>query len=142
MHFRQRMFAAVLMLSLAVSATGCQSAKHKLEAEAFANRYYEALRAGRIDEALDMCSSTFFATTPREDWVAKLALTRENLGALEDFKSTKWNMEILPNGTFTTFQYTVNYARFESHETITVVAPTREEGFFIFGHHIRSDGMN
>lgn len=137
----KRWLCALALLLPALASCGCSSAKHKLEAERFVDGYYAALRDGRIDEALGMCAPEFFQSTPRESWLEKLRRTRDSLGALEDFKLQKWTMEILPNGTFTTFEYKVDYARYEAHETITVVAPVREDRLFIFGHHIVSDGM-
>jgi hypothetical protein len=130
---------AGLLLGVACAALACASTRTQGEARAFADGYFELLRQGRLDEALELCEADFFARTPREDWIAARRRVEQRLGTLESFAMAKWTMELLPNGTFVTFEYDVVYSGGTSRDTLTVVDPARRPGFRVYGHHVHSE---
>ena len=69
-----RLLAGIALLA----ALGCSTTETRLEAERFANRYYQGLRAGDVDGALAMCAPEFFESTPREEWLTSLGRIRDD----------------------------------------------------------------
>ena len=130
--------SAALVLLAVAACTACRAEASRAEAVAHADRYFEAMQAGRIDEALSMYAAEFYERTTRPKWQAKLAEVRRQLGDLESYHLETWNIEMLPNGTFTTLAYDVTYSLHPARETITVVVPVKGGAPGIFGHRIDS----
>ena len=120
---------------------GCSSSRTQAQAREFTDGYYALLQADRVDDALELCEPGFFKRTPRENWITARQLVDDRLGAIESFAMAKWTMELLPNGTFVTFEYDVVYQHGTSRDTITVVDPIKNPGFKVYGHHVHSDQL-
>ncbi len=133
--------AGLLVLAVAACAA-CQAEAKRAVAQEYADRYLEALRDERIDQAMSMYSDEFFRGTPQQKWRSRLDEVRAQLGGLESFRLDNWNLEMLPNGTFTTLVYSVTYSEHTARETITVVESVNDETLGIFGHRIESSFLD
>lgn len=123
---------------LCLIAPACRSVELQHEARAFADDYFAALRDGPRPELLEWYAPAFLDRTPGEAWLASLEEAADRRGRLETFGMAKWTMELLPNGSFVTFEYDVTYANETTVEAVTVVRPADQEHFFVFGHRVLS----
>ena len=127
----------VLLLACSLLPVGCEATRKQAAARELLDRYFDVSKAGGTEELLALYRPEFFDRTPRDEWLEKRRRVSEELGPIEDFEPLKWTMEVLPNGTFTTYECRVRYARDEAIETITIVEPADGSALGIFGHHIR-----
>ena len=133
---------AVVLLATVFCLLGCPASVEQPKFRDFADRYYQTLRDEPFEQALPLYEARFFDTTPQLEWQEKLEQTRQRFGQLESWQQAKWSMEMLPNGTFVTFEYDVTYASERRREILTIVAPRETDSLYVFGHHIRGPSPN
>ncbi len=130
--------AGLVLVAATLGNIGCRSGQLLRESREYTDGYFTAFREEPAESLLEFYAPAFLDATGGEEWLDSLREARRRSGPLESFVSEKWSMEVMPNGTFVTFDYDVRYSREDTVETVTVVRPVNEERWMVFGHHVRS----
>ena len=133
----------VLAVGLAVVvAAACDFSGNREDAEAFAERYFAAMRSDDVAGALAFYSPKFFDGTPRDQWLATLRNLRERCGTPTSHSLTNWMVTDqvgAASGSTTTLTYDVKYASCRLSETLVVSRPEGGEDKII-RHIVKLEG--
>jgi hypothetical protein len=109
-----------------VSATACGVSASRDDGEAFAERYFTAMKSDDVAGALALYSPKFFDGTPRDQWLATLKNLRERCGMPASHTLKNWmvtNTVGTNGGSNTTLVYDVKYTSCRLTETLVVSRP-------------------
>lgn len=141
-----RVLSALLALSLAaVLLTGCGISKAKNEAEPVAQAYFECIKGGDCEAALDLFSAQFYEQTPRDEWQRMIEKVQEKLGDLQSYELVQWSVfrgsKGGLTGTMVQLQYQATYEEHPAQVSVVVHKPVGGSGFKIRGMNINSPGL-
>jgi hypothetical protein len=140
---RARSWLAGTMTALILLA-GCGAAEATREAQALADRLFQARGNGSGEAALAFYGDPFFAATPKDDWVRLTANLDRKLGRPESHSLEGWyvsvNRSAGVSGTYVTHNSRVHYAKADGVETIVVWKP-RGGQVEIVGHRFDSPAL-
>lgn len=105
-------------------------------------QFFTALKNDQFDQALDMYSKEFFAMRPREEWKALLQKLRKDLGPMQSFELKRKQSDLRYSGAFFIFEYSTMYGTEKAWETVTFFTPVNSEEVRVFGHHIKTKGLD
>ena len=105
---------AIVMLLLLI-ATGCTQYANVSAVDPLAKEYFEALKSGDLDKAMDMYSEDFFQQFPREVWREKLQRLTTELGPIKAYSFRNKQADSRFSGKFYIYQYdTIHVATHKS----------------------------
>ena len=117
----------------------CSFEKHKLNAEAVMEQYFEAVRSKSFEYALTHFSPTFFQKYTPPEWAAVLRNVNVKLGDFQSKKLVGWRVYSGPQ-TFCRLTYEVTYSRGNATEDFTLTYD-RDGQFRIVDHKIESKAL-
>ena len=130
--------AAVLLAVLLLSH--CGFSQKREAAEAVVTRYFEALRAGDYQRAVDLYAESYLERRPPGGHLAQLAGLNSRLGELLSYTVRDWSIKKSAgtvDATFVQVTYDVQYSRGRVRELFVLQATGEAEAFQILEHRIR-----
>ncbi|MBC8048272.1 MAG: hypothetical protein H7Y00_15840 [Fimbriimonadaceae bacterium] len=106
-----------------LSITSCGAGKDNDSAETTMAAFYDALKQGDVDKALNNCSADAFTAESREEWKSFIENNLGLLGTLNSYKKESgWNInKSTETGTTITMKYDVAYEYGNTTDSITLV---------------------
>lgn len=133
---------ATVLLAILLLAH-CGFSQKREAAEAVVARYFEALRAGDYQSAVDLYADAYLARRPPGGHLAQLADLNSRLGELLNYAVRDWSIKKTAgtvDATFVQVTYDVQYSRGRVRELFVLQATGDAEGFQILEHRIRVEG--
>jgi hypothetical protein len=116
---------------------GCSFSEQRTQAEALAERYFAAVRAGDLDALPALYSGRFLAVTPRDKLVAMLQEVKDRCGVPQSHSLERWTVQSHIGGeagSRVTLVYEARYTTCGTTETLTIFEPDGGAAK-IEGHH-------
>jgi hypothetical protein len=132
------------LVMICVLLGACSSASISPEMQAVADGYFKAISSERLEDALDLYDSHFYAQTPRQQWHGMLRGVSKKLGKLQSQKLIGWRVHNRVGtgaGTFLELSYEVQYEKYPAREFIVVRRPLTGGEPKILSHQINSAGL-
>ena len=137
-----RWFLCLLVL---LSLVGCSAARAKPQAEAVAQKYFAAMKEGKVEDVLDLYAKEFYEDTPREKWKGMLRSMNKKLGNVRSCELTGWSIKTVTgtgnSGTYVTLTYAVHYENSAGAETFQMYKPSFWNSTRIVAHTVDSEGL-
>ncbi len=121
----------VICLALVVITGGCGFTQSKNDAEAIAERYFEAAQRGDNEAVLSLYDQQFYTNTPRPKWAEMYSKIVGKLGKPTKHDLTNWtvnNMVGIGAGRYVTLVYKVTYEKDAGRETLRIFLPPSGSG--------------
>ena len=135
-----RPLVALALLATMLLVGGCGPYADKTAIDRVMNQYFAAVRAGDVDEALDLWGEPAFQGLSHQQWRARLWLQVRRLGDLEQYELTPWWAEDGAGGRVLHARYRVNCSRFPADEEFALAGATAGE-LRIVAYTIASPGL-
>ena len=135
-----------VFISLLIYMAGCVQQTNVSAVDPLAKAYFEALKNGEIDKALDMYSDDFFKQVPREAWKEKLQRLTAELGPIKAYSFRNKQADSRFSGEFYIYQYDTihsgpNGKEKRAKHTVTFIQPVNSNKIKIAGHMIKAEGF-
>jgi len=135
-----------VFISLLIFMAGCVQQTNVSAVDPLAKAYFEALKNGEIDKALDMYSDDFFKQVPREAWKEKLQRLTAELGPIKAYSFRNKQADSRFSGEFYIYQYDTihsgpNGKEKRAKHTVTFIQPVNSNKIKIAGHMIKAEGF-
>ena len=139
-------YIAVYSLLL-IFAAGCGQQTHVSAVDPLAKEYFEALKNGDLDKALDMYSADFYKQVSREAWKEKLQRLTTELGPIKSYSFRNKQADSRFSGEFYIYQYDTihsgaNGTEKRAKHTVTFIEPVNGSEIKIAGHMIKAQGFD
>jgi hypothetical protein len=131
----------LLLLLIAISLVACERGASEAEVEKISNQFFEALKSGHPDQALDLCSEDFFVVRSRQQWLNYLKMVRETLGSMQSYTLSKKQSDSRFSGRFYLYHYRNLYAKEPAWEILTLFSPVDSNEIKIIGYKIKAKGL-
>ena len=133
MHVRNfiLIFATTLLLACTPG-----TAPNTRTAVTLGTQFYDAMKQGNIDQALDYYAEEFFAMRSREHWRTYLEDINKKVGALQSYKLAKLNADTRYRGKFFILEYRNIHEHGKTWETLTMVHQVKTNELRLIGHKI------
>jgi NAD-dependent SIR2 family protein deacetylase len=126
--------------------TACGQHASVASVDPLAEEYFEALKEGNLDKAMDMYSEDFFERFPKEIWREKLQRLSANLGPIKAYSFRNKQADSRYSGKFYIYQYdTIHESdgkEKRAKHTITFIQPIDRPEIKIAGHMIKAQGFD
>ena len=126
---------------------GCGQHASVSSVDPLAKEYFEALKGGDLDKAIDMYSEEFFARFPKESWRQQLQRLSTELGPIKAYSFRNKQADSRYSGKFYIYQYDTIHESGEGKEkrakhTITFIQSINSTDIKLVGHRITAPGFN
>ena len=121
---------------------GCGQHASVSAVDPLAKEYFEALKVGDLDKAMDMYSDDFFNRFPRDAWRQKLQRLSTELGPIKAYSFRNKQADSRYSGKFYIYQYDTIHESVEKDKrakhTITFIQPISSKDIKLVGHMIQA----
>lgn len=142
MH-RCRLPMVVLLVAALLYSCGATSAKP--EAEALTQKYFTAMKEGKVGEAIPLYSKEFFKETSKDKWQIMLAKINNKLGNVKSYELATWRVNTYAgtgeSGTYVSLIYNVQYEKYKGTESFNIFKPASGGAVKLLGHNFNSEGL-
>ena len=99
--------------------------------------FFEAIKAGNFEKALDHYSDKFFEMRPRDKWMDNLKSIEKKAGAIQSYAINDLQSDTRFSGKFFIFTYRVIRSNGTTWETLTMRNPVDSTEVELIGHKIK-----
>jgi hypothetical protein len=131
----------LLVLLITISSVACERGASEAKVEKVSNQFFEELKNGHLDQALDLCSDDFFVVRSRQQWLDYLKMVRETIGSMQSYTLSKKQSDSRFSGRFYLYHYRNLYAREPAWEVLTLLSPVDSDEIKIIGYKIKAKGL-
>jgi len=126
---------------------GCAQQADVSAVDPLVKAYFEALKNGDLDKALNMYSDNFFKQVPREAWKEKLQRLTTELGPIKSYSFRNKQADSRFSGEFYIYQYDTIHSGPDGKEkrakhVVTFIQPVNSNQIKIAGHMIKAEGFD
>jgi ketosteroid isomerase-like protein len=136
----RRFFRMAAVLLAALLLAYCGFTEKRAAAEAVVARYFEALRAGDYQGAVDLYADSYRQRPPPGGHPAQLRALNGRLGDLQTYAAMEWSVKKSAgaiDATYVQVTYDVRYSRGRVRELFILQTTGDDETFQILDHRIR-----
>ena len=139
MNYRTDFRTWLLLLSMSLFSLACSGPSGvgpKAAATTGAN-YFEAVKAGDFDKAMQQYSEQFFEMRPRDQWLDHLKSIDEKSGKIQTYEITNVQSDTRFSGKFFIITYRNVRSNGTTWETLTMINPVGSDKVELIGHKIK-----
>ncbi len=133
-----RLRGFIVLCACLLLLPGCETGSPVADAQAVAERYYQALKNKDFEAA-----SGFFAAGLKspDQWLQQLEVYHDKLGDFETSRLTNAVVNTVFSGRRYSLTYAVKYAKFPATETLILFEPVSKESLLIENVVVMSRGL-